>query len=76
MGDEYDEKVKDKMFEAADYVVALNETYDASFEGILTCNPDEKKYCSLMFHTYTCLDEITAVSHILDKTGMQSEVLV
>ena len=76
MGDEYDEKVKDKMFEAALYVEALNESYDSSFEGLLTCNPDEKKYCALLFHTYTCLDEITAISHILDKTGMGNESMV
>lgn len=73
--EEYNEKILPLLNEAADFIEALNLTYDASFEGILTCNPKEKDFTRLMFNTCICLDEITARSGILEKAKMPSEMI-
>lgn len=48
----------------------MNETYDPTFEGLLSCNPSEKVFNKIMRTVHQRLDVITANSGILDKVIM------
>lgn len=52
----------------------MYEKYDSSFEGQNTCNPDEKKFLTIMRGIFERLALIVAFSGITDKMSNTDEV--
>lgn len=44
--------------------------YSSSFEGVKTCNPDEKIFLSFLFVVFIDLINIAAISRAIDKQGL------
>jgi hypothetical protein len=74
--DEYNKDILPLLHEAHEFIEKMEEAYSASFESLLSCNPDEKQFNRLMRGCCECLDEITAKAHILDKVRMPADLLV
>lgn len=49
------------------------EQYDPIFEGLSSCNPQEKDYMTTLDGLKEVLDEITAIAKIIDKASVSSE---
>ncbi len=74
--DEYIEKIHPKICEVAGEIERMNEMYDPTFEDLMTCNPSEKTFCYAMRGVFERLDQITALTKIIDKQGLNDEELL
>lgn len=70
--DEYNKEIAPKLAEAAIQIQAMNNQYDPAFEGIATCNQFEKDFCHVMRGVFEILDEITAISKVIDNQRMET----
>jgi hypothetical protein len=52
------------------------ELYDPAFEGLGTCNPDEKAFIRNMAKIIKKLDWVTAQSRVIDKQKLADEEMV
>lgn len=66
--------VCDLVNEAANEINAMYEKYNSSFEGQKTCNPDEKRFLTIMRGVFERLALIVAFSGIADKMSNTEEV--
>lgn len=70
--DEYEKKgYAEMMKDASTEIAAMNTAYDPIFEGIQTCNVNEKKFCLIMRGVHERLAFITAKARIIDKIQAQ-----
>lgn len=65
--EEYNQKLDPLFDEVASFISSAREAYKPTFESLLTCDPDEKKFQTLMDATFEKLSAIIAISHIIDK---------
>lgn len=63
--EEYDAIIKPLLFELNGQLEAMNMAYDASFEGMMTCNPDEKKFNVIMRGVFERIVSLECISKIL-----------
>lgn len=65
--DEFNTEIAPMLEEVNKEIEAMNQAYDANFEGLDTCNPDEKKFNKIMRGVFERLDFITARTKLIDK---------
>ena len=65
--DEYNEKLDPLFGETARLIAQARDEYKATFEGLGSCDPDEKKFQETMDAIFEKLTEIIAESHVIDK---------
>jgi len=61
----YDKEIAHLIMEAFEQIERMNDQYDPTFEGIQTCNMEEKNFCKIMRGVYERLDNITALTGII-----------
>jgi hypothetical protein len=71
--EEYDLKYADLMNEACNAMNAAFEKYKPEFEGLQTCDPNEKLFIMALWGVYERLDEITAKAKIIDNIQSEDE---
>lgn len=73
--EEFNEKIAPLLTDVNTQIAIMNQAYDSNFEGMETCNPDEKKFVMIMRGVFERLDLITAKTKIIDKQkGDEDEV--
>lgn len=68
--EEYKDKIDPMMKEISREIETARTLYDPTFEGMETCNPDEKEFSKVLSGVYMRLDELTAVSKMVDAQRM------
>ncbi len=71
--EEFVEKIHPKIYEVFLEIEKMNEMYDPTFEDLTTRNPDEKTFCLMMRGVFERLDQITALTKVIDKQGLNDE---
>jgi len=71
----YDDIIKPLLFELNEQIEAMNQAYDASFEGMMTCNPDEKKFNVIMRGVYERIVYLECISKILAQESGSDEAV-
>lgn len=73
--EEYDAIIKPLLFELNEQIEAMNQAYDASFEGMMTCNPDEKKFNVIMRGVFERIVSLECISKILAEERGDGEAV-
>lgn len=73
--EEYDAIIKPLLFELNGQLEAMNMAYDASFEGMMTCNPDEKKFNVIMRGVFERIVSLECISKILAEERGDGEAV-
>lgn len=71
----YDAIIKPLLFELNEQIEAMNMAYDASFEGMMTCNPDEKKFNVIMRGVFERIVSLECISKILAEERGDGEAV-
>lgn len=70
---EYNEKILPKLLEVGDKLTRAWQSYKSSFEGDHSFNPDEHLFVLQIRTILIDLDEITAISRVIDKQKLAEE---
>lgn len=68
--------IQELMTDAAKRLSAAWQAYNPAFEDMKTCNPEEKEFVVMLDGVKELLDEITAISKVIDKQQMDDEGMV
>jgi hypothetical protein len=74
--EEYNQKLDPLFGEVAGLISQARDEYKPTFEGIGTCDPDEKKFQETMDAIFEKLTDIISISHVIDKQKPGDEEMV
>jgi hypothetical protein len=74
--EEYNEMLDPLFGETAQLIAQAREEYKPTFEGLGSCDPDEKEFQKTMDAIFEKLTEIIAESHVIDKQKPGDEEMV
>ena len=74
--EEYNTKVAPQLDIAAILILTAREQYKPTFEGSISCDPDEKLFQLTMDSIFEKILEIVAISKVIDKEKMENLEMV
>lgn len=67
--------INELLLEAEKEINIMHELYRSDFEGLGTCNPEEKAFILAMRGVFERLDNLTAITHVIDGIKPDEEVV-
>lgn len=69
-------KILPRLEDVYNEIEVMNEYYQPAFEGEQSCSDEEKIFCKIMRGVYERLDQIIAMTHLIDNVKPESEEVI